>query len=56
VAQKVLEQIGSLVTPVAAEVFVRMPVKPRIKSDGSFVSKAFYRNKNLHEPIGRYYR
>lgn len=51
VAQKLMEQIAPLVAPVTAEVFVRLPVKPRLKQDGSLVTKAFYRDKAYKNPL-----
>jgi putative GTP pyrophosphokinase len=46
VAQKLMEQMGPLVAPLAADIFVRIPAVPRLKGDGSFLTKAFYRNKS----------
>src|SRR4051794_19518497 len=42
VAQRITEQIAPLVAPVSTDIFIRIPVKARVKSDGSFVTKAFY--------------
>jgi putative GTP pyrophosphokinase len=51
VAQKVTEQMGPLVAPVSADIFVRIPAVPRVKGDGSILTKAFYRGKNYADPL-----
>jgi putative GTP pyrophosphokinase len=51
VAHKLMAQIGPLVAPLAADIFIRIPAKPRLKSDGSLVTKAFYRDKNYKDPL-----
>jgi putative GTP pyrophosphokinase len=51
VAQKLIEQIAPLVAPVSADIFVRIPAVPRVKGDGSFLTKAFYRDKNYADPL-----
>jgi putative GTP pyrophosphokinase len=51
VAQKLMEEIASLVSPVKADIFVRIPVNPRLKQDGSLVTKAFYRGKDYQDPL-----
>jgi putative GTP pyrophosphokinase len=52
VAQKLMDQIDPLVSPVKADIFVRIPAKPRLKQDGSLVTKAFYRGKDYQDPLG----
>ncbi|MDD1518279.1 MULTISPECIES: GTP pyrophosphokinase [Bradyrhizobium] len=51
VAQKLMEQIAPLVTPVSADIFVRIPAEPRLKGDGSILTKAFYRGKKYADPL-----
>lgn len=51
VTQTLMEQIAPLVAPVQANIFVRIPVIPRLKQDGSLVTKAFYRDKNYKDPL-----
>jgi putative GTP pyrophosphokinase len=51
VAQKLTEQIAPLVAPVSADIFVRIPAVPRVKGDGSILTKAFYRGKNYADPL-----
>ncbi len=51
VAQKLMEQIAPLVAPVKSDIFVRIPANPRLKQDGSLVTKAFYRDKNYENPL-----
>lgn len=51
VAEKVKEQIAPLVAPVSADIFVRIPAIPRVKGDGSILTKAFYRGKNYADPL-----
>jgi putative GTP pyrophosphokinase len=51
VAEKLREQIAPLVAPVSADIFVRIPAMPRVKGDGSILTKAFYRGKNYADPL-----
>lgn len=51
VAQKLMNQIAPLVSPVKADIFIRIPVNPRLKQDGSLVTKAFYRDKDYQDPL-----
>ena len=54
VARRITEEIQPLIAPVSTDIFIRIPVKPRLKSDGSFVTKAFYRaEKNYSEPLAQ---
>ena len=47
-----MEQIAPLVAPVKADIFIRLPAKPRLKQDGSLITKAFYRDdKNYKNPF-----
>jgi putative GTP pyrophosphokinase len=50
VAQKLTETLTGVVSPLALEVFLKMPVRPRVKGDDSFLQKAFHRNKNYRDP------
>jgi len=51
VAQKLVQEISPLVAPLSADIFVRMPANPRVKGDGSILTKAFYRDKNYADPL-----
>jgi putative GTP pyrophosphokinase len=51
VASKLVELIGPLVAPVSTDVFIRIPISSRVKSDGSFLVKAFYRKKPYTNPF-----
>lgn len=54
VVNSLIEQLRPLVAPVSTDVFIRVPVKPRLKSDGSFVTKAFYRvEKSYTDPFAQ---
>jgi ppGpp synthetase/RelA/SpoT-type nucleotidyltranferase len=53
VTQKLMEQISPLVTPLSAHIFIRIPATPRLKGDGSLLTKAFYRNKSYDNPIAQ---
>jgi ppGpp synthetase/RelA/SpoT-type nucleotidyltranferase len=46
-----MEQIAPLVLPAKAEVFIRIPAIPRLKQDGSLITKAFYRGKEYDDPL-----
>ena len=50
VAQKLTDKIAPLVAPIATDIFIRLPTKPRLKEDGSLLTKAFYRDKNYKNP------
>lgn len=50
VAQKLTETLTGVVSPLALEVFLKMPVRPRVKGDDSLLQKAFHRNKNYSDP------
>lgn len=51
VAQKVMELIAPIVAPLSADIFVRIPAVPRVKADGSIITKAFYRGKDYSDPL-----
>jgi putative GTP pyrophosphokinase len=52
VAARITEAIRPLVAPVSTSIFIRIPPKARVKSDGSFLTKAFYRKeKSYTEPF-----
>jgi putative GTP pyrophosphokinase len=51
VARTVTDRVRPLVAPVSTDLFIRIPVRPRLKSDGSFLTKAFYRSeKSYRDP------
>ncbi|WP_264046463.1 GTP pyrophosphokinase [Methylobacterium flocculans] len=49
VASKIIEGIGK-VAPFPADLFIRIPPKPRAKTEASILEKAFRRNKNYTNP------
>ncbi|SRR5216683_78864 len=52
VAERVTQEIRPRIVPLSTDVFLRLPVKARVKSDGSFLTKAFYRpEKTYVEPF-----
>lgn len=52
VAARIADQVAPLVAPVSTDIFIRIPARPRVKTDGSFLTKAFYRKeKNYTEPF-----
>ena len=51
VSERVVEEIRPRVKPVSTDLFLRIPIRPRLKSDGSFVAKAFYRDKPYTNPF-----
>lgn len=53
VAQKLMQEISPLVAPLSADIFVRMPASPRVKGEGSILTKAFYRDKNYADPLAQ---
>ncbi|MDP2377626.1 GTP pyrophosphokinase family protein [Reyranella sp.] len=51
VSERVTEEMRPHVKPISMDLFIRIPIKPRVKSDGSFITKAFYRNKPYTNPF-----
>lgn len=51
VAKKLMESITPLVAPLSADIFIRIPAIPRVKGDGSILTKAFYRDKDYTDPL-----
>lgn len=51
VSQKLVQEISPRVAPLSADIFVKLPVIPRLKGDGSLLTKAFYRNKPYTDPL-----
>ena len=49
VASTLIEKLQPILSPISTDVFVRIPVKHRLKEDGSIIDKAFYR-KNYDDP------
>lgn len=45
-----IERLSAQISPLSADIFLRVPPKPRVKGDASFLEKAFYRNKPYTEP------
>ncbi len=50
VAGKILHALETEIAPESVDIFVRIPVSPRLKGDGSIISKAYYRGKNYENP------
>jgi ppGpp synthetase/RelA/SpoT-type nucleotidyltranferase len=50
VAFALTSALSPLIAPVSADVFIRIPIKPRLKGDGSLLTKAFYRSKPYSNP------
>jgi putative GTP pyrophosphokinase len=48
--KQVMDSVGKKLSPIAADIFVRIPPKPRLKGDASILEKAFYRNKTYADP------
>jgi len=51
VSDRVTEEIRPRMKPVSTDLFIRIPIKPRVKADGSFLTKAFYRSKPYANPF-----
>ncbi|MGY4363210.1 hypothetical protein ACVWZR_002390 [Bradyrhizobium sp. i1.3.1] len=45
VATCLIDDLQPLIAPISTELFVKLPIKPRLKTGGSFVTKAFYNTK-----------
>ncbi|WP_196232433.1 GTP pyrophosphokinase [Bradyrhizobium japonicum] len=45
VATCILDDLAARVAPISTELFVKLPIKPRLKAGGSFITKAFYNTK-----------
>lgn len=50
VAELLSTAVGQKIAPVSLELFFRIPIKPRLKEEGSLLAKAFYRDKNYANP------
>lgn len=50
VVERVVDHVRTQIAPLSADIFLRVPPKPRIKGDASFLEKAFYRNKIYDDP------
>ncbi|MGB3044494.1 MAG: RelA/SpoT family protein [Xanthobacteraceae bacterium] len=51
VVEKLAKAIEELAAPVALEVFLKIPVKARIKEEESLLQKAFHRGKGYQDPF-----
>lgn len=45
VASCIVNDLAPRVAPISTELFVKLPIKPRLKTGGSFITKAFYNTK-----------
>lgn len=52
VVAQIVDDVNGAVSPMAADLFLRIPPKARLKQDVSLVEKAFYR-KNYDDPYGQ---
>lgn len=50
VTTKLTELVADLISPEKVDYFFRIPLKSRIKTEPSLLTKAFYRNKNYDNP------
>lgn len=50
VAQRLSDALRGRVAPTKLELFLKLPVVPRVKEDASLIQKAFYRNKGYSAP------
>lgn len=51
VVRTVLDELRGMIAPLSADLFLRLPPKPRLKGDASFLEKAFYRGKSYSDPF-----
>lgn len=51
VQSRVKNLLSDRISPIGIDLFLRVPPKPRLKGDASFLEKAFYRGKNYKEPF-----
>jgi len=49
VVSRVIERLRTKIAPLSADIFLRIPPKPRLKGDASLLEKAFYR-KQYRDP------
>ena len=52
VVENIVQNVQGAVSPLSADIFLRIPPKARLKADVSIVEKAFYR-KNYDDPSGQ---
>ncbi|MBR1241497.1 RelA/SpoT family protein [Bradyrhizobium sp. AUGA SZCCT0274] len=45
IATRLVNDLGPLIAPASTELFVKLPITPRLKTGGSFITKAFYNTK-----------
>ena len=49
VAACLLDDLKPIVAPIPTELFIKIPPVPRLKSGGSFLTKAFYNAKKTYD-------
>ncbi|MBN9603406.1 MAG: RelA/SpoT domain-containing protein [Afipia felis] len=49
VAHCLIETLQPLIAPISTELFVKFPIIPRLKTGGSFITKAFYNTKKAYQ-------
>jgi putative GTP pyrophosphokinase len=52
VSDRILANVGTQIAPMSSDIFIRIPPRPRVKGDASFLEKAFYR-KNYDDPYAQ---
>ncbi len=50
VLEEISNSISKLIAPQSVEMFIRIPVRPRLKGEDSLLQKAFHRNKAYKNP------
>src|SRR6185369_738644 len=45
IATRLVRDLGPLIAPTDTELFIKLPITPRLKTGGSFITKAFYNSK-----------
>jgi ppGpp synthetase/RelA/SpoT-type nucleotidyltranferase len=47
---RISERLAAEIAPVELDYFIKVPAKPRLKSEGTLIDKAFHRNKGYADP------
>jgi putative GTP pyrophosphokinase len=54
IAMRLLEELQPKVAPISTDVFLKLPIEPRLKTGGSFIAKAFYNTKRKTPYVNPY--
>ena len=54
VATRIVDDLIPLIAPISTELFLKLPIKPRLKTGGSFITKAFYNTKRKSPYVDPY--